>query len=150
MWVLPLLLSEYHPNKIFNRGKCDLFLNLLPDKSNAFEGKSCHGCKRSKDRIALLLCTNMDESEKMPLLVIWKSEKPRCFKHMKPLPCTVKYLTIFPSSTVHFLWSWHNAHIKMYNYIRCIIPRSIVFLHESFRIVGLDPQYSQIDRFWDN
>jgi ATP-dependent helicase/DNAse subunit B len=29
----------------------------------------------------------MDGSEKMPLLVTGQSEKPRCFKHLKSLPC---------------------------------------------------------------
>jgi hypothetical protein len=57
----------------------------------AFKGESCHGGKWSKDRITVLVCTNMDGSEKMPLLVTGKSEKPRCFKHVKSLPCTYKH-----------------------------------------------------------
>jgi hypothetical protein len=35
----------------------------------------------------------------------------------------------------------------MYNYIGCIIPQSVVFPHQSFRILDPDPQYSQNDHF---
>jgi hypothetical protein len=45
-----------------------LFLNLLPDRIYAFKGESCHGHKRSKDRITVLVCANMDGPEKMPIL----------------------------------------------------------------------------------
>jgi hypothetical protein len=91
MGVLPSLLSEYHPKDVFNGDECELFSNLLPDKTYAFKGESCHGGKRSKDRITVLVCTNMDGSEKMPLLVNGKSEKLRCFKHVKPMPCTYRH-----------------------------------------------------------
>jgi hypothetical protein len=33
----------------------------------------------------------MNGSEKVPLLVIRKSEKPRCFKHVKSLPCSYRH-----------------------------------------------------------
>jgi hypothetical protein len=39
------------------------------------------GRKRRKGTITVLMCANMDESEKMPLLIIGKQEKLRCFKH---------------------------------------------------------------------
>jgi hypothetical protein len=84
----PSLLSEHHPTDVFNADECGLFSNLLLDKTYVFKGESCHVSKRSEDRITVLVCTNMDGSEKMPLLVTGKSEKPRCFKHVKSLACT--------------------------------------------------------------
>jgi hypothetical protein len=40
-------------------------------------------------KIELLSC--MDGSEKMPLLVIGKTEKPGCFKYVNPLPCKYRH-----------------------------------------------------------
>jgi hypothetical protein len=75
--VLSSLLSEYNPKDIFNADQCGLFFSLLTDKTYAFIDESCHGSKWSKDRITGLVCLNIDESGKMPLLVTGKSEKQR-------------------------------------------------------------------------
>ena len=45
--------------------------------------------KLSKERITILLCANMTGSEKLPLMVIGKFKKPRCFQGVNCLP--VKY-----------------------------------------------------------
>jgi hypothetical protein len=50
------------------------------DKSYTFKGEIFHGGKRSKDGITIFMYANMDDTEKLPLLVIGKSEKPRYFK----------------------------------------------------------------------
>jgi hypothetical protein len=84
MGVLPSLLSEYHQKDIFITDEGELLFSLLLDKTYSFKDESCHGGK-SKDRIIVLVCTNMDQSEKMSLLVTGKSEKPRYFKHVKSL-----------------------------------------------------------------
>jgi len=46
-------------------------------------GDKCSGGKRSKERITVLVGSNMDGSEKIPLFVIGKSKKPRCFRNAK-------------------------------------------------------------------
>lgn len=51
-----------------------------------FKGEDCHGGKRSKERITLLLTTNATGTDKLKALVIGKSAKPRCFKGIKSLP----------------------------------------------------------------
>ena len=51
---------------------------------------SCHGVKLSKERVTVLVGANSDSSEKLPLLMIGKSAKPRCFKNIKKLPCVYK------------------------------------------------------------
>ena len=58
----------------------------MPNKSLVFKGDSCHGGKLSKERITILPCANMTGTEKLPLLVIGKAAKPRCFKGVKSLP----------------------------------------------------------------
>ena len=42
--------------------------------------------EKSKERLTVMVAANMDESEKLPLMVIGKSKKPRCFKYVKSLP----------------------------------------------------------------
>jgi hypothetical protein len=51
-----------------------------------FKGEKCVGSKLSKDCITVLVCANVDGTEKRKLLVIGKSKNPRCFKNVKSLP----------------------------------------------------------------
>nr|XP_042909311.1 tigger transposable element-derived protein 6-like [Parasteatoda tepidariorum] len=67
--------------------ECGLFFNLLPDKTFAFKGEPCHGGKNSKERLTILVGASMNGIEKLPILVIGKSKKPRCFRNVKSLPC---------------------------------------------------------------
>ncbi|XP_072574493.1 ARL14 effector protein isoform X3 [Paramormyrops kingsleyae] len=87
---LPWLLDQYDERNIFNADETGLFFKLLPDRTMMFKGDSCHGGKRSKERLTLLFAANMDGSEKLPLLAIGKSAKPRCFKGAKSLPVVYK------------------------------------------------------------
>ena len=52
----------------------------------AFKGDKCHGGKKFKERVTVMVCSIMDGSEKWPLLVIGKFKNPRCFKGIKKLP----------------------------------------------------------------
>uniref|UniRef100_H3A303 HTH CENPB-type domain-containing protein n=1 Tax=Latimeria chalumnae TaxID=7897 RepID=H3A303_LATCH len=65
---------------------------LLKDyelKMLAIKGENCHGGKHS----TVMAVANMDGSEKLKLLVISKSQKPRCFKNVKSLPVDYKVNT---------------------------------------------------------
>ena len=84
--TLPKLLQEYAPRDIFNADETGLFYRCLPTKTLALKGERCSGGKQSKERITVLLCCNMDGSEKLPALVIGKSAKPKCFKNIKTYP----------------------------------------------------------------
>lgn len=68
-----------------------VFFNLLPDKTFSFKGETCHGGKRSKERVTVLVCGNADGSDKWPLWVIGKAKNPRCFKNIRNLPCTYRH-----------------------------------------------------------
>jgi hypothetical protein len=86
---LPSLLEGYEPRDAYNADKTGLFFNVLPDRTLAYKGETCHGGKHSKDRLTVLLCVNSDGSEKQVLIVIGKSSKPKSFKDVKKLP--IKY-----------------------------------------------------------
>lgn len=78
-------IEKYHPNDIFNADETGLFFKCLPDKTLAFKNEKCHGGKRSKERLTVMIGANMTGSEKLKLLVIGKSRNPRCFKGIKSL-----------------------------------------------------------------
>lgn len=86
--TLPHILQKYAPKDIFNADETGLFYKLLPNRSLVVKGEVCSGGKLSKDRLTVLPTANMDGSEKLPLLVIGKALKPRCFKGVTTLPCT--------------------------------------------------------------
>ncbi|XP_065284391.1 tigger transposable element-derived protein 6-like [Dermacentor albipictus] len=84
------ILSNFAPADIYNADETGLFYEMLPARTLDFKGQRCHGGKHSKKRITVLLCTNMDGSDKRPPLVIGKSAKPRCFKGTRSLPVQYK------------------------------------------------------------
>ena len=88
--TLPNLLSNYAPEDIYNADEMGLFYKLQPAKSMVHSGEDGRGGKRSKDRLTVMPCANMTGTDKLPLLIIGKAQKPRCFKNVKTLPCTYK------------------------------------------------------------
>lgn len=77
---LPLLLSPFSPDDVFNCDELGLFFKLLPEKTHAKKGSKCAKGKDSKVRVTVLLGANMTGTEKLELLVIGKSQSPHCFK----------------------------------------------------------------------
>ena len=57
-----------------------------PFLAHCFANSKPSGGKKSKDRITLMVCSNMSGTDKKKLLVIGKSKQPRCFKNVKSLP----------------------------------------------------------------
>ena len=68
----------YLPKDIFNCDESGLIFRLLPKMSLVQKGYSCDGGKLAKERITFLCCANI-LGEKLPLLVIGKSQNPQCF-----------------------------------------------------------------------
>lgn len=88
-WInnkLPNLIADYEAKDIFNADETGLFYKCEPAKSLHLKGEQCHGGKRSKERISVLVRANMDGSEKLKPLVIGKFQNPRCLKNVKSLP----------------------------------------------------------------
>ena len=87
--TLPTLLSKYDLKDIFNADEFGLFYQCLPNKTYHFKGQKCSGGKNSKVRLTGMAAGNAI-GEKLLLFVIGKSKTPRCFKHIKNLPCKYK------------------------------------------------------------
>lgn len=61
--------------------------------------------KKSKDRVTVKMCCNMDGSEKIKPLVLGKFNNPRCFKGIKTLP--VEYMANWKAwMTSEFFERW--------------------------------------------
>lgn len=71
-------LGKISPKNVYNIDETGVFYNMMLDRTLALRGKKCHR-KRSKERLMATLCTNMDGSDKMKLVIIGKFQKPRCF-----------------------------------------------------------------------
>ena len=84
--TLPTILSNYDLNQIYNVDEFGLFYRAQPNKSLHLKNENCVGGKHSKLHLTGLTAANA-VGEKLPLFVIGKSKKPRCFKHIKHLPC---------------------------------------------------------------
>lgn len=88
--ILPSLLEKYNESDIFNADESGLFYKCLPDKTLTFRNEKCHGGKYGKERVTIMLAANMNGTEKIKILVIGKSKKPRCFRGVKSLPVDYK------------------------------------------------------------
>lgn len=87
--VLKSAIKDFSPDDVFNVDETGLFWQLLPNRTIAFKGERCTSGKKSKERITVLVGANMSGSEKLPLLVVGKSARPRYFKNAKiPLEYT--------------------------------------------------------------
>ena len=78
--VLVPTLSRYSPNAIYNGDETALFYKSLPHRTYCFDGDKPAGSAKRKDRLTLLIITNMDGSDHRKLSVIGKSKTPRCLQ----------------------------------------------------------------------
>ncbi|XP_064462148.1 tigger transposable element-derived protein 6-like [Ornithodoros turicata] len=76
-------IGSYSKCNMYNADETALFFQLLPSHTDAMKGQTCAGRKHSKVRVTVLLCCNMDGSDRRKLVVIGKSAKPR--RLSKPL-----------------------------------------------------------------
>ena len=74
--VLVPTLARYSPNG----DETALFYKLLPHRTYRFDGDKPAGSAKRKDRLTLLIITNMDGSDHRKLSVIGKSKTPRCLQ----------------------------------------------------------------------
>ncbi|CAH1375300.1 unnamed protein product, partial [Tenebrio molitor] len=71
--------ADFEPKNIFNCDETALFFRALPEKTVQLKDERCKEGKISKERLTVLLCTNMFGEFETPL-VIGKTKKPRCFE----------------------------------------------------------------------
>ena len=84
--TLPSILSRYSLEKVFNADKFGLFYQCLPNKTLHSKREKCSGGKHSKIHLTGLADGNA-YGERLPMFVIGKTNKPRCFKDVRNLPC---------------------------------------------------------------
>ena len=78
--VLVPTLSRYSLNDIYNGDETALFYKSLPHRTYCFDGDKPAGSAKCKDRLTLLIITNMDSSDHRKLSVIDKSKTPHCLQ----------------------------------------------------------------------
>ncbi len=79
---LPILLSAYEPGDVYNMDETGLSFRAHPNKTLA-QGK-VKGRKLQKERVTLALAVNSTGTDKLKLLVIYKSKQARCFGRWRP------------------------------------------------------------------
>ncbi|XP_040073753.1 tigger transposable element-derived protein 6-like [Ixodes scapularis] len=75
---------SYSERDVYNADETALFYQMRPVRTHALKGDKCVGGKHSKVRITVLLCCNVDGSDRRLPFVIGTAKKPRCFTN--PLP----------------------------------------------------------------
>ena len=75
--------NQYGERNVFNMGETGLFYKIIFFKSIC--KNSSKGYKNFMDRVSIMLCSNMDGSEKLKPLIIGKSKKSGCFASFKML-----------------------------------------------------------------
>ena len=78
--VLLPTLARYSPNDIYNGDETALFYKSLPHRTYCFDSDKPAGSAKRKDRLTLLIITNMDGSDHRKLSVIGKSKTPHCLQ----------------------------------------------------------------------
>ncbi|NWU90067.1 TIGD4 protein, partial [Upupa epops] len=84
--VLPNDINYYQPKDVFYMQETGLLYQMLPHDMFAFKGETCSVGKLNKERITIVVGTNADSSEKLPLLVIGKNKSLHSSGNMVALP----------------------------------------------------------------
>ena len=79
----------YTRDDVYNADETGINWRALPKKSLAARKEAtAPGFKTSKERITAMVCANASGNHILPLLVIGKAKKPRCFKNVVCFPTT--------------------------------------------------------------
>ena len=76
------LTKGYAPENVWNMDETGQFWKALPDKSLSEAGKRCRGGKKAKQQCTWAFFVHAAGGKEEPV-VIGKSKKPCCFKHLK-------------------------------------------------------------------
>ncbi|KII60913.1 hypothetical protein RF11_13885 [Thelohanellus kitauei] len=83
------ILKEKSEELAKKRGRNDF--NATDNGSLCYKHISLFGYNKAMDRITVLCCTNMSGIDKRKLLIIGKSDRPRCFKGLRKEGLSVEY-----------------------------------------------------------
>ena len=84
--------TELTREQVYNCDETGLYWKVLPHRTLVGpEETSAPGHKKSKERLTLLATSNATGTHKLPLVLIGKAAKPRCFKNVNMAALPVKY-----------------------------------------------------------
>ncbi|XP_065831030.1 tigger transposable element-derived protein 4-like [Oscarella lobularis] len=87
---LPEIVEGFTAEDIWNIDETGCLWQALPDKGFCTKGQACKGGKKSKLRVTVALIANAAGGTEKPV-VIYRSEKPRCFKGIEKSQLPVQY-----------------------------------------------------------
>ena len=95
MWIsenVQELLKKYAPADVYNADETAFYFRALPDSTyvTKYFRKLARGSKVAKVRLTLSVCCNII-GDKVGLLVIGTSQKPRCFKNVRAFPADYSF-----------------------------------------------------------
>ena len=85
---IPELLRGYSAENVWNLDKTGCIWRALPEHGFGKKGSLCKGGKKAKQRLIANAAGGKESA-----IIIWKSEKPRCFKGVDVSKLPVKYLS---------------------------------------------------------
>lgn len=112
----------YSRDQLFNADETGLWWRLTPTSSLNSGGTRSSNFKKAKDRVTMMACSNASGTFRLPLVMINKSSKPRCFKHMDMNALPVHYFAQKKS------WMDCQTFQKWFN--ECFIPSVKKFCRE--------------------
>ena len=80
---LPKLIEGYNSVDIYNGDEFGLFWRLLPNRTYKVLNNKFKTGSKGKERVSVFVCANRTGTDKRKLLVIGKSQRPRCFRNKK-------------------------------------------------------------------
>ena len=136
---LPENLNGYKMEDIYNLDETGCFWRSLPDKGFGEKGKQCKGGKKSKLRVTIAFIVSA-QGEKEDPIVIWTSERPRCFRGLDVSSLPVTY---FQQKKAWMTGDIMNKILSSFNRKMIHQKRSVLLLMDN---AGCHPQ-NLIDKY---
>lgn len=135
-----ILGRKLHSGGYLQCGREQPFSQILPRKTLNRKGETSHGGKQGKQRQILLLCMNVDGSDKCSPLITGKSAKPRCFKGLKKLSAEYA-LNTKAWMTLAIFSKWLK---EFYNNLHCQKKRCAFCLTTAWRTTSSEVQLKSV------
>lgn len=122
------IIEGYSLDQVFNCDETGLYYKMLPGRTLTTVHNEPMGTKKAKDRVTINACSNASGSIKLPLLLIGKSKKPRCFAgiNMSALPVVYK--------------SQKNAWVNTFIFKEWFNDNFVPFVQKKLKELGQDPK----------
>ena len=125
-WIVSVWLKiheRYSATENYNCDETGLYFHALPEGTLCFKNDKLSGSKKSKERLTVLLTTNMDGSDTLWPFVIGKLANPCCFRGIKKLSVTYKSnKNSWMTATLFQEWlKWFNDRLRKQRKKVCLL-----------------------------